>query len=489
MLSLPEDIISYRESILNLEKYITEMEINLLCYKLIGKIPINKRTIKLNNILSKFKDKKNQIVLNSNKEDIKNQYNFMPIITKDDLPKLEKNLDEQIYVEKLIMYLKKQNFLFNYLNIEEISKHFSSQSKELFNLLIENEEKFNEKALNNLLIGFYKNSENEINETFEIFNKIKQYQNKFPFSIEINLKLEEFLNKKLYEQFHSFDLKLNETFNDFSYLNGFAIQHQKFILYILNLSEPQKKQEILNKIISFLVEKNYDIGTDIYKEILENINQNDFINMINNVFSTKKISNKIKEMTKEKLYLILIETDNKITLIKSFKFFIDFIILPNKILDYLISLLKNEINKDLYDEIIFCLGNYFSTNKTRQENYLNNIIKLASRTITYQNILNRVREIKDKKDFFYLYSCVNYTNINISSLNEIEILNVPIRVIASIIKSLNKELNTKLFFKNLQFLNKYYHYNIFNPQRDKIVRKLYFNNKKYPLTKLILICC
>ena len=54
--------------------------------------------------------------------------------------------------------------------------------------------------------------------------------------------------------------------------------------------------------MSFLVEKYFDIGTDIYQEILMNISQKEFIKMIQTIFSTKKISNKIKKLTKEKLY-------------------------------------------------------------------------------------------------------------------------------------------------------------------------------------------
>ena len=123
------------------------------------------------------------------------------------------------------------------------------------NIIIDNELKFEEKALCNLLNGFYKNSEKEIKETFILFEKIKQYQTNFPFAIEVNLKIEDFLYKKEYDKFQQFDIKLNEIFKDFSYLNGFANQHKKFILYILKLAEPEKRNEIFEEMINFLTQK------------------------------------------------------------------------------------------------------------------------------------------------------------------------------------------------------------------------------------------
>ena len=490
LMSLPDELIASRTSIVNLEKYITHMEINPLCYKLIEKIPIANRSIKLTSILAKYNEIKILNNLNIEQEDIKYLYDYLSSITKDDLPQLEKNLDDLFYVEKLIYYLKNQKFLFNYLNLEEISKHFSSKTKELFNLLIDNEIKFEEKALCNLLDGFYKNSEREIKETFILFNKIKQYQVNFPFAIEVNLKIEEFLNKKEYDKIKQFDIKLNEIFNDFSYLNGFANQHKKFILYLLKLADPEKRNEIYKKMMAFLVEKFFDIGKDIYEEILNNVDQKEFIKMIQTIFSTKKISIKIKQKTKEKLYYYLIEADNKIELIKSFKFFIDFIILPDELLEYLISFLENEIdNRELYNEIIFVLGIYFSTNKKKQQGYLNIIIGLISEKEIYKYIFNVIKNLISNNEILYLYSCLNYINFNTNiPKSEKEILEIPINIIVNIIKSINIKFNRKLFFENLNHLNLFYKYDIFSPQRDKIIRKLYFNNKNNSLTKLILIC-
>ena len=239
-----------------------------------------------------------------------------------------------------------------------------------------------------------------------------------------------------------------------------------------------------------MVEKNYDIGAEIYQEFLKDINQNEFIKISYSIFSTKKISNNIKKMTKEKLYILLIESDNKLELLKSFKKFIDFIILPDKLLDYLIVLLQNEISVEMYKEIIFILGNYFSTIKKKQQQFLNIVISLIAKKPIYKFILNKISIIKSKKDILYLYSCLNYVNFNIAvPRNEREILEIPISLIVDIIKSFNTSLNKKVFYENLNILNSFYNYNNFSPQRDKILRKLFFNNKKNPLNKLLLICC
>ena len=493
LLSLSEELICSRDSILYLEEYINEKEENIhpLIYKLLKRIPIKFRSIKLNEKLSNYNSKDNVKHFNMKINDIKNKYKMMSTISKDNLPELESNLDDQSCVNQLMYYLKNQKYLLNYLNLVEISKHFSSNSKELFNLLIENEVKFNETALTNLLKGFYKNSEKEINLTLEIFNKIKQYHDKFPFIIEVNLKIEEFLDKKLYTKHKTFDIKLDEIFNDFSYLNGFSLQHNQFISYLLIISLPDKKQEIFDKMLIFLIEKHYDIGKEIYKEILKNISFDKFVDIISTIFSIKKISNEIKEITKEKLFVMLKESNNNAKLINTFKMFVDFIIIPNDILDYLISLLNGETDKKIYNEIMYFLCNYFSIEKKqdKQDNYFNSINKIASKSELYKFILDNINQLKSKYEILYLYGCLNYISFNDFTQEEKNILKIPINNIVDIMEDLNNNLDRNLFFENLAYLNKYYKYNDFSPKRDKILRRLYFNNKKNSLNKIKLICC
>ena len=475
LLSLPEKIISSNISVQNLEKYITENEINPLCYKIIEKIPIRFRSIKLSQKLEFFKEQKKNDPINKDNEDIKVQYHFMSTITKEDLPYFEKNLDDTDNVKKLIDYLNKQKDLFQYLNIEEISKHFSCETKELFNLLVANKVIFNKKALINLLKGFYKNSEQEIAETFEIYNKIKEYQNKFPLIIEKNLEIEEFLAYKKYKNYQSFNIKLNQIFDDFSYLNGFAIQHQNFIIHFYNLSDKDKRYIILTKMIQFLTEKNYDIGPIIYQKVLDKVHSPEFINIIQRVLVSKKISNVIKEMTMKQLEIILVRTQNKLNLVKSFKTFIDHVELTNKILEYLISLLfQDNINLEMYKEIIFIFCNYFSI-KVKQEESFNILIAIISEKELYKFIVNNIKSVTDQKEIIYLYGCLNYINFNINSKNEREVLQIPVNNIENIIKSYNANFDIELFRENLESFNQHYKCDIFNPKRDKILRKLFFN--------------
>ena len=491
LLSLPENLISSRISILNLEEYIKKENAHPLCYKLIKKIPIKRRSIKLSQKLTSFNDKDKNIQINLKEEDIKNKYNMMSVISKDDLPNFEKNLEEKFYVERLVFYLKNQTDLFNYLNLAEICKHFSNLTKELFNILIENEVKFNEIALLNLLSGFYTGDEELIKQTFDIFNKIKQYHDNFPFIIEINLKIEEFLEKQQYKEVKSYDIKLNEIFNDFSYLNGFSNQHRDYIIYLLKLSSSDKRKEILDKMTSLLVQKNYDIGKEIHKEILEDISLDGFIKIIPVIFSTKKISSEIKNITINKLYNFLNKIENKTGLIKSFKLFVDFIYLPNKMLEYLITLLKEKINDEIYKEIIFFLGNYFSTGKKKekQEKYLNKIIDISSKDEIYKFILNNVKSVKLKNEIFYLYGCLIYQKFNDFSQEEKYVLKIPTNNIADIMEILNDKLDKRLFFENLAYLNNHFKYKDFSPNRDMILRRIYFNHKKNSLNKIKLICC
>ena len=192
LLTLENDLLSSKESILFLEKYSKEGIIEPTFYKLIEKLPVKFRGVYLSQQLLNYKENKNQNKIKISKSNLKNQLLFKMYFQNDDLPLVEKNLDDSKILEKLIYSLKQQKYLYRELNIENITKSYSLSKKELFNLLIENKVHFNEKSLINLLQGFYKDNDNEIKETFNVFNKIKQYEN-FSEIININLKIEDFL--------------------------------------------------------------------------------------------------------------------------------------------------------------------------------------------------------------------------------------------------------------------------------------------------------
>ena len=54
--------------------------------------------------------------------------------------------------------------------------------------------------------------------------------------------MECYLFKKKYEIINHFDISLFEIFNDFTFLFGFANQHQKFVLFLLKLADNKTKK-------------------------------------------------------------------------------------------------------------------------------------------------------------------------------------------------------------------------------------------------------
>ena len=102
-----------------LEEYMDDDKIYPLCYEIIEKIPINKRTKKLSQYLSNFKDlklNKKQNLKNQN-HNIKRRFTILSSTNKEDLADLEKNLDEPFYADKLVQYLNSQKYLFKSLNL------------------------------------------------------------------------------------------------------------------------------------------------------------------------------------------------------------------------------------------------------------------------------------------------------------------------------------------------------------------------------------
>ena len=63
-----------------------------------------------------------------------------------------------------------------------------------------------------------------------------------------------------------------------------------------------------------------------------------------------------------------------------------------------------------------------------------------------------------------------------NSKNEKEVLQIPINIIENIvIQNYNPNFNMNMFHENLEYFNQHYKCGIFNPKRDKVLRKLFFN--------------
>lgn len=492
LLSIDNEIISSKDSILNLEKYSKESNIEPNFYTLIEKIPLKSRGIYLSQQLLNYNENKNKNKIKIDEDNIKDQMSFKLYFQKEDLPLAEKHLDDPKILEKLIYSLKQQKYLFKELNIENITKNYSSSQKELLNLLIENKTNFNEKSLINLLQGFYKDNEIETKETFIIFNKIKEYEN-FSEIININLKIEEFLFNKDYLKTDNFNIQLFEISNNFSFLFGFSSQHENFILYILDLPSHANYQAIIDKMIELLIEKNFNIGIKIFKKILKTLNKVEFIELSSKILSISNISYNIKNITLKALYNIIIKDkskENKIKIFKSFKFFIDKIKIPDILLTYLISYLKSENNDNdaINKEIIFFLGIYFSITKSSQEKFLKEITLIYEKNEIYQFIIKNVKSITNQNHIFYLFSNLYYYNSPLDEKNEEKILRLPKEYLIDFIKLNFKEVVTANFESNIIYMEDFFKFGIFSPKRDEILRKLFFNGDKNAVNNLRLIC-
>ncbi len=492
LLSIDNEIISSKNSILNLEKYSKEGNIEPTFFILIEKIPLKSRGIYLTQQLLNYNENKNKNIIKIEGDDYKNQISFKLYFQKEDLPLAEKHLDDPKILEKLIYSLKQQKYLFKELNIENITKNYSSYQKELFNLLIENKVHFNEKSLINLLQGFYKNNENETKETFIIFNKIKEYEN-FSEIININLKIEKFLFNKEYLKTDNLNLELLEIINNFSFLFGFSFQHENYILYILDLPSHSNYQTIIDKMVELLIEKNFNIGVKIFKKILKTLNKEEFIELSSKILSNNNISYNIKNITLKTLYNIITKDKSKeykIKIFKSFKFFIDKIKIPDILITYLISYLKKENNDDdvINKEIVFFLGIYFSITKPNQDKFLKEIILIYEKKELYQLIIKNVKSITNPNHIFYLFSNLYYYNFSLDEKKEEKILQLPKAYLIDFIKLNFKGVVNENFESNIIYMENYFKFDTFSPKRDEILRKLFFNDDKNAVNNLRLIC-
>ena len=494
LLTLENDLLSSKDSILFLEKYSKEGIIEPTFYKLIEKLPLKFRGIYLSQQLLNYKENKNQNKIKINKSNLKNQLLFKMYFQKDDLPLVEKNLDDSKILEKLIYSLKQQKYLYRELNIENITKSYSLSKKELFNLLIENKVHFNEKSLINLLQGFYKNNDNEIKETFNVFNKIKQYEN-FSEIININLKIEDFLLKKNYLKIDNFNSELLQIINNFSFLFGFSGQHQDFVLYVLDLPFHSNYQIIIDKMIELLIEKNFDIGIQIFQKIKKSLDTDKLIELSSKILSNNNIvDNNIKNISLKILYVTLKNGKSKeqITkIVKYFKFFVDKIKIPNALLEYFISQLKKEQNThddNINKEIIYFLGIYFSITKSKQEKYLKELIQIYENKELYQLIIKHVKSVTKLNQIFYLFANLYYYNFPLNEITEENVLKSPKKYLINFIKENFEENSIANLEQNIFYMEQYFKLEEFSPKRDQIIRKLFFNGDKNAVNNLRLIC-
>ena len=386
------DLLSNIESIEKIEEYYNKInnsndENKNLFYKILEKIPYENRGSKIKEILNN----KENINLNININNFKNNIYIKEKIGLNDLRNIENNLNDPEIVESLIFFLKRQNELFQILDLEKISKIFNQKNKELFELIIDKEIIFNENSLINLLSGFYRNKEKDCEETFKILKKIKSYQYSFPEIIEINLNIEKKLKNYNYSDEIEKD-EFNYIFYNLNKLKGFSSQHIKFIKYIFNNLNLLNKNLIIDEISKLLTENYFNIGLENIISFLKILPNENFVLIFYKLLYNKKFSAEIEEEIYHHLYILLLnEKDEEIIfkIIDKIKFFIDFVLIPNYLLEIFISFMKQDISSRITTEIIYFLGNYFSINKNFQNSFLVEIINLQKKDKLYKEVLQK----------------------------------------------------------------------------------------------------
>ena len=494
--SIPTELLSTRKSIEKIEEYFNKESNNKkendenkkIFYQMLERIPFKKRGTIINDILNNRQE--NSINCNNYINELKNHLFNKEKINKNDLKKIENNLDDPEIVDSLITYLKRQNELFQILDIEKISKIYNHRNKELFELLIDNEIIFNDNALINLLSGFYTNKEKDYNYTFKILNNIKSYQHHFPEIIEINLKIETKLRD--YNYSNEIDIKeLKFIFSNLYTLKGFSNQHIKFLKYVFDNINSMDKNIIIDEISKLLIEKDFNIGFDNFKQFLNILPKEKFALIYYKILSKKQISYDIKKNIYHYLYLLLENEKDKefiFVILSKIKFFIDADTIPDYLLRNFISLFKKNISSKINNEILYFLGNYFSFDKKDQIYFLEELIYLQKADDLYQEVVLTVKNIKNQNQLFYIYSSLKYLKCNYENEKNLDLYEVPKTVVINIINQLNDNKNKDLFEENLKYFEKYYDCPVFSPDRDQILRKLYFNCDKKNYEKLKDIC-
>ena len=191
------------------------------------------------------------------------------------------------------------------------------------------------------------------------------------------------------------------------------------------------------------------------------------------------------------MYLLIKQQHNRqLDILKSFKIFVDWIKIPNKFLELLLNILKNEKEGEIYNEIIYFLGNYFSIKKIKQEEYLNEINSIVKENQIYKYIIKNISSLKEKNEIFYLFSSLIYAKFYPDSSMEEELaIKMPTKIIVDYIKEHNKDLDSNLLMENITLFNNYWKFGAFSPKRDQTLRKLFFSNGSNALNNLKLICC
>ena len=473
----------------NLNEYLKLGNNSKLIFEFIyihNKIPEEHRTFDMNEAYNNYLQKKENKKGNQKKEEVKlvpyqliNILKLSNTINEENQSQIEDILDDADTAKYYLNRLKSSENLYKTMNLKKVSSHFYKHNFEIFEFVCERQKEWPEKALLNLLNGFYKDDPNEnelfIEETFKIFRLIKEYQKDLPEIIIKNLEIEEKLSKQSYYNLENDDFRIyEEMIKDFIDLHGFSSRHKKFISQFNKFSFNINHNIYVN-FINLITNKNFDIGKNIFTKSINRVKIEFFINIYPKIISNTLINTNYKSYVIRRLDKELnnqINSKEKITqLINHIKYFIDWIILPNKVMNTFYTLLKNNFDDiNIKKELIFSFGNYFSTKKDEQKDFFNKIKDLIINEKIYQKLISmKLNNKYSEQDLFYIYSNAQYyDNDNLTNIDDL-----PMNTIAKFIFEHQKFYEQKEIEEKINNFSQRVKFGKFSTERDLSLRQLF----------------
>ena len=445
-----------------------------------NKIPEDQRTFEMNEAYNNYIKNQNVKIGSQNKREkemetyqIKNILKVSKSINEKNQSLIEEKLDDADIAKEYLSHLKSSNDLFKTMNLKNVSKHFNKNNIEIFELICQKKKEWPEKALINLLNGFYKEDPILIKETFRIFNLIEEYQ-PLPEIVLKNIELEKKLSDETYFNLKKEDkLTYEEMIDEFNDLHGFSKRHKKF-LNQFNKFSFDGNNNIYIKFINLITIKNFDIGKNIFIKSIEKVDLDFFSKIYSKIISNPLINLNYKSYVLNRLDKELKNESNLneqiIQLIYQIKYFIDWIILAPKFIHTFYDMLTKYFEDlNTKKELIFSIGNYFSTKKENQKDLFIKFKDLLQNEPIYQK-LDEINVNKfNEEELFYIYSCAQYYDKD--DLNNPE--EIPTQVIAKYIFEHQQFYEYKEIIEKIEEFSKRLNFGKFSPERDNSLRQLF----------------
>lgn len=459
-----------------------------------NKIPEDQRTFEMNEAYNNYIKNQNVKIGSQNKREkemetyqIKNILKMSKSINEKNQSLIEEKLDDADIAKEYLSHLKSSNDLFKTMNLKNVSKHFNKNNIEIFELICQKKKEWPEKALINLLNSFYKEDPILIKETFRIFNLIEEYQ-PLPEIILKNIELEKKLSDETYFNLKKEDkLTYEEMLDEFGDLHGFSKRHKKFINQFNKFSF-DGNNNIYIKFINLITIKNFDIGKNIFIKSIEKVDLDFFSKIYSKIISNPLINLNYKSYVLNRLDKELKNESNLneqiIQLIYQIKYFIDWIILSPKFINTFYDMLTKYFEDlNTKKELIFSIGNYFSTKKENQKDLFIKFKDLLQNEPIYQK-LDEINVNKfNEEELFYIYSCAQYYDKN--DLNNPE--EIPTQVIAKYIYEHQQFYEYKEIIEKIEEFSKRLNFGKFSTERDNSLRQLFLCQEPKSLDYLEII--